>query len=101
MNDMSEGIVDILRGFRLNNKINKHNKRNDRYVELYDKHEQIKKDTVAKIDSGEITQESQLKGVNRQLQRLRNRMGRIENRDIKQGEKVEKIMDKRTYSYKQ
>lgn len=98
---MSDGIVDRLRKFRLENKLKKHNKRNERYVELYDKHEQIKEDTVAKIRSGEISDESQLKGVNRQLQRLRNRMGRIENRDIKQDEKIEKIMDKRTYSYKQ
>lgn len=99
MNDMSDGVVDRLRKFRLKNKLKKHNKRNERYVELYDKHEQIKEDTVAKIDSGEITQESQLKGVNKQLQRLRNRMGRIENKDIKQDEKAKKIMDKRTYNY--
>lgn len=99
LSDMADEILDRLRKFRLENKLKKHNKRNERYVKLYDKHEQIKKDTVSKIDSGEITQESQLKGVNRQLQRLRNRMGRIENRDIKQDEKVKKIMDKRTYNY--
>lgn len=99
MIDMSDGIVDRLRKFRLKNKLKKHNDRNERYVGLYDEHEQIKQDTVAKINSGEITQESQLKGVNKQLQRLRNKMGRIENRDIKQDAKVKKIMDKRTYNY--
>mgnify|MGYP003146887928 CR=1 FL=1 len=93
-------LIDRLRSFRIQNKFKKHDKRDEMYQELYDKHEQIKKETVEKIDSGEITDESQLKGVNRQLQRLRNRMGRIEKRDLKSAEKVKKIMDKRTYSYK-
>ena len=93
-------LIDRLRSFRIQNKFKKHDKRDEKYQELYDKHERIKEETVAKIDSGEITDDSQLKGVNKQLQRLRNRMGRIEKRDLKSAEKVKKIMDKRTYSYK-
>jgi hypothetical protein len=93
-------LIDRLRSFRIQNKFKKHEKRDEKYQELYDKHERIKEETVAKIDSGEITDDSQLKGVNKQLQRLRNRMGRIEKRDLKSAEKVKKIMDKRTYSYK-
>jgi|TARA_R100000482_G_C5059657_1_gene116503 hypothetical protein len=97
---MDDKLIDKIRSFRIQNKFKKHDARNEKYQELYDKHERIKEETVAKIDSGEITDDSQLKGVNKQLQRLRNRMGRIEKRDLKSAEKVQKIMDKRTYSYK-
>tara|TARA_A100001201_G_scaffold35814_1_gene37819 strand:- start:135 stop:452 length:318 start_codon:yes stop_codon:yes gene_type:complete len=96
---MDDKLIDKIRSFRIQNKFKKHDARNEKYQELYDKHERIKEDTVSKIDSGEITDESQLKRVNRQLQRLRDRMGRIEKRDLKSAEKVQKIMDKRTYKY--
>ncbi len=97
---MDDKLIDKIRSFRIQNKFKKHDARNEKYQELYDKHESIKEETLAKIDSGEITDDSQLKGVNRQLQRLRDRMGRIEKRDLKSADKVKKIMDKRTYSYK-
>ena len=93
-------LIDRLRSFRIQNKFKKHDKRAEKYQDLYDKHEQIKKETVDKIDSGEITEDSQLKGINRKLKRLRDRMGRIEKRDLKSADKVKKIMDKRTYNYK-
>ncbi len=71
---MDDKLIDKIRSFRIQNKFKKHDARNEKYQELYDKHESIKEETVAKIDSGEITDDSQLKGVNRQLQRLRDRM---------------------------
>ena len=97
---MSDKLVDKIRSFRIQNKFKKHDKREKRYVDLYNKHEQIKKETLDKMDSGEITEESQLKGVNRKLKRLRDRMERIEKRDLKSAEKVKKIQDKRTYNYR-
>lgn len=96
---MSDKLIDKIRSFRIQNKFKKHAKRDEKYQGLYEKHEQIKKETVEKIDSGEITEDSQLKGVNRKLKRLRDRMGRVEKRDLKSADKVKKIMDKRTYNY--
>ena len=97
---MNDKLVDKIRSFRIQNKFKKHDKREKRYVDLYNKHEQIKKETLDKMDSGEITEESQLKGVNRKLKRLRDRMEGIEKRDLKSAEKVKKIQDKRTYNYR-
>tara|TARA_R100000388_G_scaffold28332_1_gene21998 strand:- start:2402 stop:2695 length:294 start_codon:yes stop_codon:yes gene_type:complete len=97
---MNDKLVDKIRSFRIQNKFKKHDKREKRYVDLYNKHEQIKKETLDKMDSGEITEESQLKGVNRKLKRLRDRMEGIEKRDLKSAEKVKKLQDKRTYNYR-
>ena len=96
---MNDKLVDKIRSFRIQNKFKKHDKREKRYVDLYSKHEQIKKETLDKMDSGAITEDSQLKGVNRKLKRLRDRMERIEKRDLKSAEKVKKLLDKRTYNY--
>jgi len=97
---MSDKLIDRVRRFRVQNKFKKHEKRDKKYVDLYDKHEQIKKDTVDKMDSGEITEESQLKGINRKLKRLRDRMGRIESRDLKSAQKTEEIISKATTTKK-
>ena len=96
---MNDKLVDKIRSFRIQNKFKKHDKREKRYVDLYNKHEQIKKETLDKMDSGEIPEESQLKGVNRKLKRLRDHMEGIEKRDLKSAEKAKKLQDKRTYNY--
>lgn len=78
---------------RLENKFAKHNKFNKKYTDLYDEHEQIKADTAREISRGNMTQ-SQVDEVSSDLKKMRNKMYKIENRDLKLAGRTEKLVDK-------
>lgn len=78
---------------RLGRQLKKHNKRNDKYTSLYDQHEQIKMDTVEKIDAGEVSQ-ADVDKVSKQLEKMRKKMASILKKDEKKEKKVAKLMGK-------
>lgn len=74
-------------------KTKRHDKRNEKYTKLYGKHEDIKYETSDKILAGEMTQK-EVDKVSKKLGRMRNRMGRIERRDTRAGERLMKKIKK-------
>lgn len=98
MPDKKEILKRLRRTFtqqgRLDNKFAKHDRFDKKYQGLYDKHEGIKAETLKKIDSGQITDESQLKGVNKQLQGIRDKMSKLEEKDLKLAGRTEKLMNR-------
>tara|TARA_Y100001937_G_C7097714_1_gene320940 strand:+ start:221 stop:502 length:282 start_codon:yes stop_codon:yes gene_type:complete len=91
---MSEPLLDRLKRFRVRNKIRKHKRRDARYQDIYNKHEEIKSETVDRIESGEISSEDQLKSINKKLKRMRDRMSRIEKRDTKSAIKSQDLLNR-------
>jgi len=74
---------------RLQKGIKRHEKREERYGKILKDHEDLKYATFDKIQSGEAG-EKEIKKVNRKLKRKRNRMGRIERRDLKAANRLNK-----------
>lgn len=88
------GVGDLIRRLRVQNKIKQHKRRDKRYQDIYNKHEDIKAQTVEKIEAGKFKSEDQLKSINKRLQRLRNRMARIEKRDTRSATKAQNLINK-------
>tara|TARA_R100001510_G_C7611504_1_gene174883 strand:+ start:521 stop:829 length:309 start_codon:yes stop_codon:yes gene_type:complete len=88
------GVGDLIKKLRVQNKIKKHNRRDKRYQNIYKKHEDIKAETVERIEAGEFKTEDQLKSINKKLQRLRNRMAKIEKRDTRSAAKAQDLINK-------
>lgn len=88
------GVGDLIRKLRVQNKIKQHKRRDKRYQDIYNKHEDIKAETVEKIEDGKFKSEDQLKSINKRLQRLRNRMARIEKRDTRSATKAQNLINK-------
>lgn len=91
MKAVKKGLIKHL---RVKNKIKQHARRDKRYQKMYQKHEGIRKETVAKIESGQITAESQLEKVNKQLERIRRRMSTLSKKDMAAAAKTERLLDK-------
>ena len=88
------GAADLLKRLRVKNKIKQHHRRDKRYQKIYNNHEQIKKDTVEKIESGKITSEDQLEKVNKKLARMRDTMARISKKDMISAAKTDELLTK-------
>jgi hypothetical protein len=84
----------LIKDLRIKNKFKQHARRDKRYQKMYQKHENIKQQTVAKIESGQITAESQLEKVNKQLERIRRRMSTLSKKDLASAAKTERLLDK-------
>ena len=93
------GVGDLIKKLRVQNKIKQHNRRDKRYQNIYKKHEDIKAETVEKIESGMIKTEDQLKSINKKLQRLRNRMAKIEKRDTRSAAKAQDLINGLSKTY--
>lgn len=78
---------------RLENKFAKHNKFNKKYTDLYDEHEQVKADTAREISRGNMTQ-AQVDEVSADLQKMRDKMYKIEKRDLNLAKRTEKLVNK-------
>ena len=84
----------LIKDLRIKNKMKQHARRDKRYQKMYQKHEDIKQQTVDKIESGQITSESQLEKVNKQLERIRKRMSTLSKRDLASAAKTQRLLDK-------
>ena len=91
---MKAGKKGLIRDLRIKNKMKQHARRDKRYQKMYQKHEGIKQQTVDKIESGQITSESQLEKVNKQLERIRKRMSTLSKRDLASAAKTQRLLDK-------
>ena len=89
-----DGVADLLKRLRVKNKIKQHHRRDKRYQKIYNKHEDIRKATVEKIESGKITNEDQLESVNKKLARMRETMERISKKDLISAAKTDELLTK-------
>lgn len=78
---------------RLENKFAKHDKFNKKYSDLYREHEQIKAETARKISRGNMTQ-AQVDQVSADLKKMRDKMKKIEERDLKLAGRTEKQIER-------
>ena len=78
---------------RLENKFAKHDKFNKKYNDLFDEAKQIKADAARKASRGDMTQD-QIDDVSADLKKIRDKMKKIEERDLKLAGRAEKQIER-------